>query len=62
MSYIFLTEYDGDPEEFVQDDPESVGNVDVQHSFTDGEELDAMALIAELLREGTHFDVRQVRF
>lgn len=60
MSYIYVTEYDGDPEEFDIDAPGSEGAKGLQHRLRDGEELDAVVLIAELLREGTHFDVRWV--
>ncbi|MEU0860649.1 hypothetical protein ABZ352_35580 [Streptomyces griseofuscus] len=62
MSYIDVYIYDGDAEEYVRDEPASVGTVDRHVSFTDGEELDAVQHIAGLLVEGVHFDVRHTRF
>lgn len=59
MSRIYITEYDGDAEEYDKDDPESVGAVDTTATFRDGEEFDAAAYIMECLVTGAHFDVRR---
>lgn len=62
MSYIDVHEYDGDAEEYREDEPETVGEVTKNRSFTDGEELDAASYITSLLSAGVHFDVRHTRF
>ncbi|MFJ6636612.1 hypothetical protein ACIQMR_35390 [Streptomyces sp. NPDC091376] len=63
MSYIDVYTYDGDPEEYGRDEPETVGKREAGHrSFTDGEELDAVSYITGLLSRGVHFDVRHTIF
>ncbi|WP_369147090.1 hypothetical protein [Streptomyces sp. R44] len=60
MSYIDVHVYDGDPEEYNADEPETVGTREVgNRSFRDGEELEAAAYIVGLLADGRHFDVRR---
>ncbi|MGI5404169.1 hypothetical protein ACQEVG_32905 [Streptomyces sp. CA-135486] len=63
MSYIEVFKYDGDAEEYRDDEPESVGErAERSKSFTDGEELDAASYVVDLLSRGVHFDVRHTRF
>jgi hypothetical protein len=63
MSRIIIRTYDGDPANYnaqQPDTPANIGNPDERtHEYTDGEDLLAVRKIAELLDEGTHFDVRQ---
>lgn len=63
MSGITVHVYDGDAEKYVdREETATVGaRIDgEQRYFTDGEELAAAVDIVELLRDGKHFDVRQV--
>jgi hypothetical protein len=63
VSYIDVYTYDGDAEEYRDDEPETVGDRECgKRSFTDGEELDAAEYIVSLLSERRHFDVRHTVF
>lgn len=59
MSGILITVYTGDSEHFRDDDPDSVGAIEIQHHLTDGEELAAAEYAIRYLREARQFDVRQ---
>lgn len=65
MSRIIITTYDGDPAEYDWDQPDTVENIGnpaaSAQRYRDGEEMLAVKKIAELLDEGTHFNVRQWR-
>lgn len=59
MSRIIIHVYDGDSEEYDYD--EEAGTVGMrveEHSYSDGEELDAAKAIVGYLAESKHFDVR----
>jgi hypothetical protein len=61
MSNITIHVYDGDPDSYVDhDEANSVGAriSDEESTFSDGEELDAVAAITALVAEYKHFDVR----
>lgn len=61
MSHVYIDTYDGDPYEFVRDasgDHELGEKAVDAHVYTDGEEIEAAIKILELLKAGTHFDVR----
>ena len=61
MSSITIHVYDGDPEEYDDEDETSTVGARVpnhRHSYGDGEELDAVKTIGWLLAENKHFDVR----
>lgn len=59
MSFINVHVYDGTPYDYNDSsEADTVGDRVDDHSFTDGEELDAAAFIAGLLAESKHFDVR----
>ena len=63
MSGITVHVYDGDAEQYVDDEEATTVGERIdgeQRYFTDGEELDAVKDIIGLLAEGKHFDVRQV--
>ncbi|MCY0926259.1 hypothetical protein OTB20_08570 [Streptomyces sp. H27-H1] len=63
MSYIDVYTYDGDAEEYREDEPDSLGDREPGHrNFREGEELDAAQFVIGLLSDGTHFDVRHTRF
>lgn len=60
MSYITIHVYDGDSAEYRDGEHEAatVGARVEEHSFSDGEELDAAKEILGLIAEFKHFDVR----
>lgn len=66
MSSIYVHVYDGNADAFDEhNEAETIGqrnggNAEPARVFTDGEELSAAVAITELLRDGVHFDVRQV--
>lgn len=64
MSGITVHVYNGDAEQYVDEDETGTIGARVdgeERYFTDGEELDAVQDIIGLLNEGKHFDVRQWR-
>lgn len=63
MSGITVHVYDGDAEKYVDHEEAATVGTRIdgeQRYFHDGEELQAAVDIIELLRDGKHFDVRQV--
>jgi hypothetical protein len=59
MSYITIHVYDGDPAEYRdEDETNTVGTRVEEHTYSDGEELDAAKEILGYLAEFKHFDVR----
>lgn len=64
MSYITVHVYDGDAEQYSDEDETGTVGTRIggeERCFTDGEELDAVQDIIGLLNDGKHFDVRQWR-
>lgn len=62
MSRIIIHPYDGDAESYdwdQADTPENIGEREPSIEYTDGEDLDAVGKIVELINQGKHFDVRQ---
>ena len=61
MSHTYIDTYDGDAYEFVRDatGDHEVGEKTIDAlTNTDGEELEAAMKVIELIKDGTHFDVR----
>lgn len=64
MSGITVHVYDGDAEQYLDEDETGTIGARIdgeERYFTDGEELEAVQDIIGLLAEGKHFDVRQWR-
>jgi hypothetical protein len=61
MPHVYVDVYAGDPCEFIRDasGDHEVGEKTVDaFVYTDGEEFEAAMKVIDLLKDGTHFDVR----